>query len=74
MALEQAGWKINRPAGTLWMMGSPTGITINARNMKSPASELLLESLRKIGLEVRGIEFPNQESDVINLRVGGKPL
>jgi hypothetical protein len=67
-----AGWKINKPIGSLIMLGSPTGISIKARDMKSPAAIFLLDSLRSVGLEVTPIELPAHDSDVIILSVGSK--
>ena len=55
-------------------MGSPTGILLRARDMGSPAAKSLLESLRSVGLDVKPIEQPDYDSDVIALIVGGKPL
>src|SRR5262249_15655140 len=73
-ALFSAGWKITKPIGTLQVMGSPTGILLRARDMGSPAAKSLLESLRSVGLDVKPIEQPDYDSDVIALIVGGKPL
>jgi hypothetical protein len=73
-ALFSAGWKITKPIGTLQVMGSPTGILLRARDIGSPAAKSLLESLRSVGLDVKPIEQPDYDSDVIALIVGGKPL
>ena len=72
-ALFSAGWKITKPIGTLQVMGSPTVFTSCSRH-GIPAAKSLLESLRSVGLDVKPIEQPDYDSDVIALIVGGKPL